>query len=109
MDGFEGNGEDEAELGLRSEEKALEKLEGRIARLKEPERKGNALYAKGVGLVLSFGFVMAGCLIAGVYLGDYLALKAGVPALKIVGIVLGLVVALSAAAKLMQPFLKSNG
>mgnify|MGYP001189125460 CR=1 FL=1 len=101
--------ETEADLGLRSDEKTLEKLEGRIARLKEPERKGSSLYAKGIGLVLSFGFVMAGCLIAGVYLGDYLALKAGIPVLKLVGIVIGLVVALTAAVKLLQPFLKSHG
>lgn len=101
--------EDEAdEVDLRGEEQELQRLESTITRLKGPEKKGQALYAKGVGLVLSFGFIMAGCLMAGLYLGDFLALKAGVPALKIVGIVLGLVVALVAAAKLMQPFLKSD-
>lgn len=100
--------EEEPELDLRPEEKALERLESKIERLKEPERKGNAVYAKGVGLVLSFGFIMAGCLMAGVYIGDWLAVKVGVPAVKLVGIVLGLVVALGAALKLLQPFLKSH-
>ena len=100
--------EDEEEVDLRAEERQLLDLEEKISRLKGPKKSGNALYAKGVGLVLSFGLVMAGCLMAGLFLGDYLAGVTGVPAFKLVGIILGLLVALSAAWKLMQPFLKSD-
>ena len=100
--------EDEEEIELRAEEKQLLELEGKISRLKGPQKRGNALYAKGVAMVLSFGLVMAGCLMAGLFLGDYLAGVTGIPVFKLLGIVLGLVVALSAAWKLMQPFLKSD-
>lgn len=108
MDQNPYNLDGEEEIDLRPEERELQQLEEKITRLKGPEQKGQALYAKGVGLVLSFGLVMAGCLMAGLFLGDYLAGVTGVPAFKLVGIVLGLLVALSAAWKLMQPFLKSD-
>ena len=99
--------EDEAE-DLSAEEERLGKLEDRIENLKNPEKRNQALYAKGVGLVLSFGFVLAGCLVAGLLLGDFLVEKTGSPSFKILGIFLGLVVALVAGAKLMGPFLKSD-
>ena len=93
---------------LAEHERKLQRLEQRIGDLKGPKKRNQALYAKGIGLVLSFGFVLAGCLIAGLFLGDFMVQQTGYPILKVVGILIGLVVALLAGVKLMGPFLKSD-
>lgn len=91
-----------------TEESELRDLESRISKLKEPEGGGNTTFARGVSLVASMGFVLAGCLFAGLYLGDYLVLKFGMPSLRLAGLGLGLVTALFAVVKLMRPFLQAQ-
>ncbi len=91
-----------------AEEAELRDLESRISKLREPEGGGNTTFARGVSLVASMGFVLAGCLFAGLYLGDYLVLKFGMSWLRLAGLGLGLVTALFAVVKLMRPFLQAQ-
>lgn len=93
---------------LIDEEAGLRDLESRIEKLKEPPR-GNTLYARGVALVTSFGFILAGCLIGGYFLGDYFAQRFGYELFKLGGLLLGLAAAVAALSKLMRPFLQSKG
>lgn len=100
--------EDDEELELRETDVKLAELEGRIERLKGPEHKGNRQFAQGVALVLSMGFVIVGCLFAGLLLGDYLVERTGYKVFQLVGLVTGLGTALFAGVKLMKPLMKSN-
>lgn len=90
------------------EETELRDLESRLERLKQPARGGNALFARGVGLVTSLGFIVAGCLAAGFFLGQKAAQYAGRPVFTGLGVLLGLAAALFAVVKLMGPFLKGE-
>ena len=93
---------------LVSEEAGLRELESRIEKLKAPQR-GNALYARGVAMVTSFGFILAGCLVGGYFLGDYFAKRFGHELFLLGGLVLGLAAAIAALSKLMRPFLQDKG
>jgi hypothetical protein len=88
------------------EEKQLRELQSRIEKLKDPPGGGNKTFARGVSLVTSMGFVVAGCTVSGLYLGRYLAEYFAVPALQLAGLGTGLLAALFAVIKLMKPFLK---
>lgn len=92
---------DESEIGLR-------KLEGRLEQLRTPPGGGNKQFARGIALVASLGFVLAGCLIAGLLIGDYLVQQTGHKIFQLLGVLLGLVTALFAGAKLMKPLMKSE-
>lgn len=100
--------DDPLDDGVSAEEADLRDLESRLDRLKPPAHVGNALYARGVALVTSMGFVLAGCLAAGFFLGQAVANKTGQPIFTALGTVAGLAAALFAVAKLMAPFLKSS-
>jgi hypothetical protein len=93
---------------LASDESDLRDLEQRIARLQTPEGGGNVVFAKGVALATSMGFVVAGCLAAGFFLGDYAAARLKQPLIVIPGILLGLVTAIFAVTKLIKPLMKSG-
>lgn len=93
--------------GLATDEAGLRDLESRIEKLKQPQQ-GQALFAKGVALVTSIGFVLAGCLAGGFFLGNYLTVRTGSQVFTILGVVLGLAAAATAVFKLMGPFLKSS-
>lgn len=99
---------EDPQVELNSDELALQELEERLGKFKGPTRESQKLYAKGVGLVMSFGFVVAGCLIGGLFLGDYLVAKTGQETYKILGVFLGLLVAAFAGAKLLAPFMRSD-
>lgn len=92
---------DESEIGLR-------KLEGRLQELRTPAGGGNKQFARGIALVASLGFVLAGCLIAGLMLGDYLVLRTGHQIFQLLGVLFGLLTALFAGSKLMKPLMKSE-
>ncbi len=99
-------GPDDIALGLSREEEQLRELEGRLAKFRpEADRVNRKQYATGVALVLSFGFVLAGCLVGGILLGDYLMAQTGVVAYRVGGILLGLVAAGFAGLKLLKPLL----
>ena len=107
--------EDEREASLTDEERDLARseaglrdLEGRLERLKEPQSSSNGQFAKGLALVASFGFILAGCLIAGLLLGEYLVDKTGYRIFQLLGALFGLVTALFAGAKLMKPLMNSK-
>ncbi len=100
--------DDPVEPELVSDDAGLGDLESRIQKLKKPPQ-GNALYARGVALVTSFGFILAGCLVGGYFLGDALAKRFGHELFLLVGLVAGLAAAVVALSKLMRPFLQSKG
>jgi hypothetical protein len=93
---------------LAASEAELRRLEGRLESLREPQRGQNKQFAKGVALVASLGFVLAGCLLGGLMLGDYLVQRTGHQIFQLVGVLLGLFTALFAGAKLMKPLMKSE-
>ena len=95
------------DVELVTEENELRELESRIEKLKEP-KGGNPLFAKGVTLVTSLGFILAGCLAGGYFLGDLVAKRTGHPSFLIAGLLVGLAVALMALVKLMKPFMASS-
>ena len=100
---------DGATLASR-EETELRDLESRLDKLKQPSGGGgNALFARGVGLVTSLGFILAGCLAAGFFLGQAVAARTGQPLFTGLGVVIGLAAAIFAVVKLMTPFLKGEG
>ena len=99
---------EEPGVELSSDELELRELEDRLGKFKGPSRESQKIYAKGVGLVMSFGFVLAGCLIGGLFLGDYMVQRTGHEIFKVAGILFGLLVAGFAGVKLMGPFLKSD-
>lgn len=101
-DGQPGDGS-----GFLAEENDLRDLESRIAKLR-PENGGNKTFARGVALVTSLGFILAGCLAVGFYIGHYFALRTGLPALQVVGLAVGLAAAVFALVKLMRPFLEGG-
>jgi hypothetical protein len=96
------------EVLLADSEASLQELEGRLSKLREPEGSGNKQFARGLALVASLGFVLAGCLIAGLMIGDYLVDKTGHRIFQLLGALFGLVTALFAGAKLMKPLMKSE-
>lgn len=105
----DSDGEDPAILAERvSDEARLRELEERLEKLKEPVGGQSKTVVRGIGLVTSMGAVLAGCLLAGLYGGQYLAERTGQPAVQVVGLVLGLAAALFAVGKLMGPFLRSE-
>lgn len=89
------------------DESDLRDLESRIDRLKQPSG-GDRVFVKGVALATSMGFVLAGCLGAGFFAGDYLSKRFDQPILLMLGILLGLVVAFVAVSKLIAPFLSND-
>lgn len=102
-----GPDDDDVRLELLSDEDELRELESRIAKLR-PESGGNKTFARGVTLVTSLGFILAGCLAVGFYAGHYVAGRTGVPAFQVVGLLIGLVTAIFALVKLMRPFLEGG-
>lgn len=92
---------------LASSEARLQELEGRIQAVKGPQG-GNKQFARGLALVASMGFVLAGCLIAGVWIGDFIVLKTGNKNLQVLGVLIGLFTAFYAGAKLLKPLMKSD-
>jgi hypothetical protein len=92
---------------LVSEEAGLRELESRLDKLKQPAG-GNTLFARGVGLVTSLGFVLAGCIVGGMYLGNLMAVRFDNQLFTILGVLLGLAAAITASVKLLKPFLKSE-
>ena len=105
--GYDDDEDDVVVDAAEAEEASLRELESRLGKLKEPSGGASKTYAKGVSLVTSMGFVLAGCTVGGLYLGDYLAKKFAMPSLQVAGLVLGLAAALFAVVKLMGPFLRS--
>ena len=69
---------------------------------------GNLETARGLALVASLGFVLGGCLIAGLLIGEYLVDKTGYRIFQLLGVLFGLVTAGFAGAKLMKPLMKSE-
>lgn len=98
----------EEEARLAECEAELQALEERLEKLKGPEKKGDKQYARGLALVASLGFVLAGCLIGGLAFGDYLVAKTGSQSFQLVGLFLGLGTALFAGVKLLGPLMKSE-
>ena len=92
---------DESEIGLR-------KLEGRLEKLRTPPSGGNKQFARGIALVASLGFVLAGCLLLGLMIGEYLVLRTGYQIFQLLGVLFGLLTALFAGSKLMKPLMKSE-
>ena len=98
----------EEEKLLADSEGELQKLEGRLGNARQPETTGNKQFARGLALVASLGFVLAGCLIAGLMMGEYLVDKTGYRIFQLLGVLFGLATALFAGAKLMKPLMKSD-
>ncbi len=93
-----------------SEPDELEELQQQIQQLKgkpqkEPDRGGGMA---GIGLVFSLAFTVLGALMAGDHFGRYLSQKAGNPQYAMVGVGLGLGVALAGAYLLLRPYLKQQ-
>jgi hypothetical protein len=86
----------------------LKKLEGRLEKFRGPADSGSRQFARGIALVASLGFVLAGCLIAGILLGDYLVEQTGHRIFQLLGALFGLVTAFYAGGKLMKPIMKSS-
>lgn len=93
---------------LAESEAGLQELEGRLKKAKVPESAGDKTFARGLALVASLGFVLAGCLIAGLLIGEYLVDKTGYRIFQLLGVLFGLVTAGFAGAKLMKPLMKSE-
>lgn len=93
---------------LAESDAALTQLEGRLKKAREPEGSGDRQFARGLALVASLGFVLAGCLIAGLLFGEYLVEQTGYRIFQLLGILFGLVTAFFAGAKLMKPLMKSE-
>lgn len=93
---------------LADSEQDLQKLEGRLGKLREPEHSGSKQFARGLALVASMGFVLAGCLIAGLMIGEYLVEQTGYRIFQLLGALFGLMTAFFAGAKLMKPLMKSE-
>ncbi len=91
-----------------NDEADLRDLESRIEKLQQPVGGGSRLFARGVALVSSMGFILAGCIFLGDFLGRSLALRFGSQAFHMVGLVLGLAAAVISSVKLLKPFLKSE-
>lgn len=107
MDDFDDDFAGEVEE-LDESERELQKLEERLENVRPPKSGGNKKFAQGVALVASLGFVFAGCLFGGVTVGEYLAEKTGSDGYELMGVLLGLGMALFSGVKLMQPLLKSD-
>ena len=107
MDAFDDDFAEEVQE-LDQGELELEKLESRLEKVREPKRGGNKKFAQGVALVMSLGFVVAGCLYGGVILGDYFTARTGSDSYKTLGLITGLMLALFSAVKLLQPLMKSE-
>lgn len=99
---------DPAIESLHKSEADLRSLEGRLEKLRTAPVSGDKQFARGVALVASFGFVLAGCLIAGLLLGEYLVERTGYQIFQLLGVFVGLGTALFAGAKLMKPLMKSE-
>ncbi len=91
-----------------NDDASLRDLQSRIEKLKKPPQ-GNVLFARGVAMVTSFGFILAGCLVGGYFLGDYFAKRFGYELFQLGGLLLGLAAAVAALSKLMRPFLQNKG
>ena len=96
------------EAQLAQSEAELQALEERLDKIKGPVSKGDKQFARGLALVASFGFVLAGCLVGGLMFGDYLVAESGHKIFRLVGLFLGLFTALFAGVKLMKPLMKSD-
>lgn len=82
----------------------LDRLEGRIAELKEPAKQERTL-ALGVSLVFSMGTVVASCLLVGYWGGNWVKQQTGSDTLGLLPLLLSLVMAAVGAWKLMRPLL----
>lgn len=82
----------------------LDRLEGRIAELKEPAQQERTL-ALGVSLVFSMGTVVASCLLVGYWGGNWVKQQTGSELLGLLPLLLSLVMAGIGAWKLMRPLL----
>ena len=83
----------------------LDRLEGRIAELKEPIKREKTL-ALGLSLVFSMGTVVASCLLLGFWTGEWLKKRYDSELLGLVPLLLSLVMAGVGAWKMMRPLLK---
>lgn len=86
---------------------SLERLQARIDKLKAPER-GDAKFARGVALVASLGFIVAGCVMGSYYLGNYLAKTYGSDLYMVGSLLGGLALGGYACFKLVAPFLEES-
>lgn len=108
MDSYEGL-PDETEHELSQDEAELRELEARLQKFKKPKsNSSNRTFARGIALVTSMGFILAGCLIAGLLVGEWAVERTGYQIFQLLGLLLGLVAAIFSGAKLMKPFLKSD-
>jgi len=102
------DGSDNTDRVLAESEVDLQDLEGRLDKFRKPQDSSNRRFAQGVALVASLGFVLAGCLIAGILLGDYLWQQTGFRGFQLIGALFGLITAFFAGGKLMKPLMKSD-
>lgn len=105
--GTENNEADPGSSKPSLDDPELRDIQERISRLK-PTPSGSPLFARGVALATSMGFVLAGCLVGGFFLGHIVAERTGYKMFDVLGLVLGLVLALVALTKMLRPFLKNQ-
>lgn len=86
----------------------LERVEQRIQELKDPRKKADRQFTRGVALVTSLGFVVVGCIFGGYLLGDYLAKRFGSELYLILSLLGGLGMAGYAGYRLLLPFLEDE-
>lgn len=82
-----------------------EELKQRIEELQRP-RKGDALFASGLGLVVSLGVTFVTTLIGSFYVGQMLDTKQGTTHWTPIAVVIGVAAGGYASWMLLQPFLK---
>lgn len=107
MDSYD-DPDDGVEHQFSKEESELRELEARLEKFRKPQSAGNRQFARGLALVTSMGFVLAGCLIAGLLLGEWAAEQTGHKIFQLLGILMGLAAAAVSGSKLMRPFLKND-
>lgn len=88
---------------LDQEDVELRLLQSRIDGLKG-QAQGSPVFARGIALATSMGFVLAGCLMVGFWGGHVLAEKTGYKALEVLGLLVGLGVAVISLSKMLRPF-----
>lgn len=95
------------ELEASAEDAELRDIEARIKKLKKRPGSGQGRhFARGIALATTMGFVVAGCLLAGMMLGEYLKKETGSEFLQLAGILFGLAAAAFSGSKLLRPFLR---
>ena len=90
------------------EDDQLERVEQKIQELKDPRKKADRQFTRGVALVTSLGFVVVGCILGGYLLGDYLAKRLGSELYLILSLLGGFGMAGYAGYRLLMPFLEDE-